>query len=109
VIVHDGGPLDALVDLELRDGAAPDPGAQRRSLHPLPQPDLTLYLRLRPDAPPGGLEKAVRLYDRLAEDSPGVIAIDAELPESELCEEALKRVARASAPAPPGAAAARPS
>ena len=116
VIVHDRGPLDALVDLELRDGAVPDPGARRRSLRALPQPDLTFYLRLPPDAaarqtddtPPGGLEKAVRLYDRLAGDSPGVVAIDAERPPSELCEEALKRVARASAPAPPDAAA-RPS
>ena len=117
VIVHDRGPLDALVDLELRDGAVPDHDAQRRSLRALPQPDLILYLRLPPDAamrriddtPPGGLEKAVRLYDRLAGGSPGVVAIDAERSPSELCEEALKMVARASAPAPPGAAAARPS
>jgi hypothetical protein len=117
VIVHDRGPLDALVDLELPDGAGADLRARRRLLRALPQPDLTFYLQLPldaakrrlDDAPPGGFEEAVRLYDRLAAESPGVVAIDAERPPSELCEEALKRVARASAPTSPAAAPARPS
>jgi thymidylate kinase len=99
-----------LVDVALREGALPSPRVRQRLLRALPQPDLTFHLRLPPDAarrrlddaPPGGLEEAVRLYDRLAGDSPGVVAIDAERPPSELCEEALKRVAQASAPASPG-------
>ena len=117
VIVHDRGPLDALVELELRDGAAAHPRAQGRLLRVLPQLDLTLYLQLPldsakrqlADAPPGGFEKALRLYERLAGESPGVVAIDAERPPSELCEEALKRVARASATTSRVANAARPS
>jgi hypothetical protein len=116
VIVHDRGRLDALVDLELPHAAA-EPRARRRLLRGVPRPDLTFYLRLTidaakrrlDDAPPGRLEDAMRLYDRLARESPGIVAIDAERPSSELCEEALKSIARAAAPTSSGAASARPS
>ena len=117
VIVHDRGRLDALVELELPGGAAPGPAARRRLLRGAPQPDLTFYLQLTleaakrrlDDALPSDLERAVRLYDRLGRESPRVVAIDADRPTSELCQEALRSVARAAAPTPSGAAGAPPS
>jgi hypothetical protein len=116
VIVHDRGPLDALVELELPDGAAADPRARRRLLR-IARPDLTFYLQLPLEAVkrrldhalPGALEEAIRSYDRLARESPGVVAIDAERQPSEVCEEALKALARATAPTSSGAASAWPS
>jgi hypothetical protein len=115
VVIHDRGGLDALVELELQDGAAAEPRARRRLLRGVPRADLTFYLQLPPDAakrrlddpPPGDFEAAARLYDRLAQESPGIVALDAERPPSELCEEALKRVARACDPTATGAATAR--
>jgi hypothetical protein len=117
VIVHDRGRLDALVELELPGGAARGLAARRRLLRGVPQPDLTFYLQLTleaakrrlDDALPSDLERAVRLYDRLGRESPRVVAIDADRPTSELCQEALRSVARAAAPTPSGAAGAPPS
>jgi thymidylate kinase len=119
VIVHDRGPVDALVDLELGGRGAADPEMQRRlPLRTVPHADLTFYLRVPPTAaerrlddalPAGTFEEAARLYDRVARGSPGVVVIDGVRPPPELCGEALMRLAGASGSPPAGDVARRPS
>lgn len=100
VVVHDRGLVDALIGLELGYGGNLDLSLQRWLVIRFgPKADRTFYLRIPASVAQERkddmfvrevLEAHVEHYDRMAEELPGVVTLDASADPAELGREALQ-------------------